>query len=110
MTDTPTNTAPEGAAAFAVAPVEAAQENSGIGHNGGPPLNDPEYWYALINEREAGAFLGLTDRTMQSWRQRGGGPKFIRISSRCIKYQRIILKGYAEARLRSSTSDLGEVA
>ena len=110
MTNTPTNTVSEGAAALAAVPDETTQVEAGVGHNGGPPLTNPDYWYGLINEREAGAFLGLTDRTMQSWRQRGGGPKFIRFSSRCIKYQRIILKGYAEERLRSSTSDLGEVA
>ena len=43
-------------------------------------------------------------------RQRGGGPRFIRISARCVKYRRVDLKAYADARLRSSTSDSGEAA
>jgi len=68
------------------------------------------YWYELINERAGGEFLGLTDRTMQAYRQRGRGPPFVRISSRCIRYRRFDLKAWAEARMRSSTSDIGEVA
>ena len=67
---------------------------------------DADYWYALIDEKEAGEFLGLTDRTMQKLRQRGGGPKYIHISSRCLRYRRIDLREYAEGRMRSSTSDM----
>lgn len=70
----------------------------------------PEYWHALINERAAANFLGLTDRSMQAFRQRGDGPRFIRISSRCIRYTRELLKAYADARVRKNTSDAGQAA
>lgn len=73
-------------------------------------VTHPYFWFGLIDEREGGAFLGLTDRTMQAYRQRGGGPKFIRISSRCIRYRRFDLKVWTEDRLRSSTSDDGKAA
>ena len=66
---------------------------------------NPGYWYELIPETEAGVFLDLTPRSMQAMRQRGVGPKFIRLSSRCIRYTRTLLKAYADARMRSSTSD-----
>ncbi len=66
--------------------------------------DDPDYWHALINEKEAGDFLGLSDRAMQKMRQAGGGPRFIRISSRCIRYTRVLLKSYADDRVRESTS------
>ena len=75
----------------------------------GPPP-DANYWNALINEKAAGAFLDLTDRTMQKFRQRGDGPRYIRISSRCLRYRRVDLREYAEARLRKSTSDPGQAA
>ena len=75
----------------------------------GPP-DASDYWHALINEKAAGDFLDLTSRTMQAMRQRGGGPRFVRISARCVKYRRVDLKSYADARLRSSTSDSGEAA
>ena len=68
---------------------------------------DPNYWHALINEKKAGDFLGLTDRTMQIMRQRGDCPPFIRISSRCLRWRRSDLRDWADARLRRSTSDPG---
>ena len=74
------------------------------------PDASADYWYALIDEKEAGEFLGLTDRTMQKLRQRGGGPKYIHISSRCLRYRRLDLREYAEGRMRSSTSDPGQAA
>ena len=79
----------------------------GIGHNGGPAL-DAEYWNGLINEKAAAAFLGVTDRTMQKWRQQGGGPEYIALSSRCVRYTRLKCRTHAEARARTSTSDQGK--
>lgn len=70
----------------------------------------PGYWNSLIDERAAAAYLGLTARFMQTARQRGDGPQFIRISSRCIRYTRSLLKTYADARVRESTSDAGPAA
>ena len=72
--------------------------------------NEFEYWYTLIDEDRAGDFLDLTKRSMQAMRQAGGGPRFIRLSARCIRYRRIDLREYSEARLRSSTSDPGPEA
>ena len=72
--------------------------------------DDPGFWHALINEREAAGFLNLEPRTMQGLRQRGGGPVFVRISSRCIRYRRLDLRAWLEARIRSSTSDPGTTA
>jgi len=66
-----------------------------------------EYWHQLIGEQAAGAFLNLTTRTLQGWRYKGGGPQYIRVSARCIRYRRADLREWAEARLRSSTSDQG---
>jgi predicted DNA-binding transcriptional regulator AlpA len=69
--------------------------------------NDQEYWFALIDEKEAAGFLGLTDRTLQKYRQQGGGPKFVKLSDRCVRYRRIDCHEYIKARLRASTSDPG---
>ena len=80
--------------------------------NGGalPPGQDPGYWHSLIDENEAAEFLGVTGRTMQALRQRGGGARYIVISARCLRYRRIDLRAWADARMRSSTSDPGEEA
>ena len=73
--------------------------------SGADPPDDLDYWNCLINEKAAAEFLGLTERAVQSMRQRGDGPRFIRLSSRCIRYTRLLLKSHADARLRMSTSD-----
>lgn len=63
----------------------------------------------LLDERAAAAALGLTPRTLQSWRARGGGPRFVRVSSRCIRYRLSDLDEWAAERVRTSTSDPGPV-
>ncbi len=72
------------------------------------PEADLAYWNALIAEKPAGDHLGLTDRTMQKFRQQGGGPRYIVISSRCIRYRRRDLEAWANARVRTSTADDGQ--
>ena len=74
--------------------------------------SDPghDYWNAFIDEKVAADFLDCTPRKMQAMRQHGDGPQFFRFSARCVKYTRLLLKSYADARIRSSTSDPGEAA
>ena len=72
------------------------------------PSDNLGFWFELIDEREAAVFLDLTERTLQKWRQAGSGPKFIRLSARCIKYRRINLREHAEERLVTSTADPGK--
>ena len=78
---------------------------SGQEDNGSDGAQD--YWFSLIDEKAAAVFLSLTDRTMQGYRQKGGGLKYIHLSSRCLRYRRIDLHNWAEARVRTSTSDTG---
>ena len=83
---------------------------SRLGHSRSPApaeSSDTNYWHALIDEKAAATFLGLERRTMQGMRQRGGGPRYYFISSRCLRYRRIDLRDWVEARMRSSTSDVG---
>jgi predicted DNA-binding transcriptional regulator AlpA len=63
---------------------------------------DPE---ALMQERDAAAFLGFSRRALEAWRSRGGGPPFVRVSARAVRYRRRDLIAWAESRLCSSTSD-----
>ena len=77
-----------------------------------PPLTEtdaasnPDYWFRLIDERQAAEFLGFSDRHMQGLRYRGGGPRFIRLSARCVRYRRYDLWKWAGDHMRVSTSDL----
>lgn len=66
---------------------------------------DPDYLDRLINENEAAAFIGYSVRALQGWRVKGGGPKFVKVSARSIRYRRRDLIDWAEARLCSNTSE-----
>ena len=60
----------------------------------------------LLDERAAAAALGMTPRAMQEWRRSGGGPQYVRISSRCIRYRPEDLREWAAERLRTTPSRL----
>ncbi len=74
------------------------------------PAADGDYWHALIAEAEAANFLGFTTRCLQGWRSRGGGPVYDKPNALNVRYRRIDLRGWAESRLRTSTSGDGEGA
>ena len=67
---------------------------------------DPDYLDRLVNENEAASFIGYTIRALQGWRVKGGGPQFIRVSARSIRYRRRDLIEWAEARLKRTTSEV----
>jgi hypothetical protein len=66
---------------------------------------DPDFLNRLISEQSAAAFLGLQVKTLQGWRVRGGGPAFVRLSRRAVRYQRRCLLNWVEARVHTSTSE-----
>jgi predicted DNA-binding transcriptional regulator AlpA len=66
---------------------------------------DPDYLDRLINENEAATFIGYTIRALQGWRVKGGGPMFVRVSGRSIRYRRRDLIQWAEERLKRTTSE-----
>ena len=61
----------------------------------------------LLTEKEAAAALGFTTRFLQNRRYTGGGPKFVRISARAVRYRVQDIEAFAADRLRTSTSDPG---
>jgi predicted DNA-binding transcriptional regulator AlpA len=65
---------------------------------------DPDYANRLINEQEAANFLGFSVRALQNWRLRGGGPEYVRVSRRSVRYRRRDLVRWADERLEAHTS------
>ena len=59
----------------------------------------------LMTERQAADYLQITIRTTQAWRYRGGGPRFVRISSRCVRYRKPDLDAWIDERMARNTSD-----
>ena len=53
---------------------------------------------SLIDQVTAAEFLGLKATTLEAWRVRGCGPKFIRLSNRAIRYWMADLVRYVRAR------------
>ncbi len=61
----------------------------------------------MIDETATAKLLGVSKRTLQGWRWRGGGPPFLRIGMRAIRYDPCALRAWIEEQRRTSTSDLG---
>ncbi len=59
----------------------------------------------LMTETEAADILCYTVRALQNWRVRGGGPKFIKVSSRSIRYRRRDLLAWIDERTRNHSSE-----
>ena len=57
----------------------------------------------LLNESSVAKILNCEVKTLQAWRCRGGGPKFIRVG-RLIRYSHEDLQAYIHSRRVSSTS------
>ncbi|MGY6626894.1 MAG: helix-turn-helix transcriptional regulator [Oceanicaulis sp.] len=62
---------------------------------------------ALMSEAKAAKFLAVSPRTLRNWRTRGNGPRFVKVSGRCIRYRMRDLAEWTDKRTRRSTSDLG---
>ncbi len=61
----------------------------------------------LLTPSAAAEYLAMTPRFLEVRRHLGGGPRYCQISSRAIRYFLSDLRAWAEARLRTSTSDPG---
>lgn len=60
----------------------------------------------LLNEKEAAEMLRYSVRALQNWRLRGGGPKFIKVSGRSVRYAISDLNAWIEERRVSHTSEI----
>ena len=67
--------------------------------------NAPEYLDQLLNEQEAAKSLSYSVRALQNWRLRGGGPKYVKVSARSIRYRRRDLIRWIESRTRANSSE-----
>lgn len=58
----------------------------------------------LLSETEAALHLGCSIRTLQSWRLRGGGPRYSKVG-RLVRYRGADLATFVDAGVRSHTSE-----
>jgi hypothetical protein len=73
---------------------------------GRPIPRDPD---VLLFGAEAAYLAGLSVRTFEGLRLRGGGPSYVKLG-RAVRYRRADVVAWAAGKLRRSTSDTGEAA
>ncbi len=61
----------------------------------------------LYDTKWSANYLGVEESTLQAWRSRGGGPRFVKINGRICRYRLEDLDAWIAERLRVSTSDPG---
>jgi hypothetical protein len=61
----------------------------------------------VLDTRTAADFLGVSPRTLEGFRVRGGGPPFVKIGG-AVRYRLRSLETYLEQRERASTCDPGQ--
>ena len=66
--------------------------------------DDPDQ---LMRQEQAALILGVTPRCLENWRWRGGGPRWIQISARCVRYRRSDLIQFIDERVKTNTSEDG---
>jgi predicted DNA-binding transcriptional regulator AlpA len=66
--------------------------------------HDADYMDRLINEHQAADYLCYSVRALQNWRVRGGGPKFVKVSGRSVRYTRRDLQAWINERRVTCTS------
>lgn len=61
----------------------------------------------VLDTRAAAEFLGVSARTLEGFRVRGGGPRFVKIGG-AVRYRLASLEEYLRHQERTSTSDSGQ--
>ena len=69
-----------------------------------PPKSSPSSPISpLLTERQVARILGVSVRTVQGWRLRGGGPRYYKLG-RSVRYSRSDVEEFLRRQLRRSTS------
>ncbi|WP_425408222.1 helix-turn-helix transcriptional regulator [Hyphococcus sp.] len=58
----------------------------------------------LLTESEAADVLGVSPRTLSNWRCRGGGPDYVKMGSKAIRYRLDDLNEFIDDRRQNNTS------
>lgn len=64
-----------------------------------PELSDKDLSPYVMDEKDAAVFIGVSQKTLQTWRSRRMGPPYIRMARKCIRYRRIDLQDFVDARV-----------
>ena len=68
--------------------------------------DNPGWLEEAIDTKAASKLTGVPVQTLETWRSRGGGPKFLKLG-RVVRYRRRALYEWMAARERRHTGDAG---
>jgi predicted DNA-binding transcriptional regulator AlpA len=71
-----------------------------------PQLAVPSTKQALMREHEAAQLLGHSVAALRKWRVKGGGPRYVKISRRSVRYRHLDLLDWIERHLVRNTSEV----
>ena len=58
----------------------------------------------LLSEKQAADFFDLTPRALQNWRTKGGGPPYVRVGHRTVRYRMSDLEAWLDSRRFENTA------
>ncbi len=64
-----------------------------------PSLSDNATASPVMDEKVAAAFIGVSQKTLQTWRSRRIGPPYVRLARKCILYRKADLEEFIDARV-----------
>ena len=67
--------------------------------------DNPSWLDEAVTTAEASRITGISVCTLHTWRSRGGGPPFLKLGGRSVRYQRRALFKWMAARTRRNTVD-----
>lgn len=68
---------------------------------------DEQKHTSVLRTRQAAAYTGLAESTLEKMRLSGDGPRFLKLTARAVAYHVRDLDAWLESRRRRSTSDDG---
>lgn len=71
-----------------------------------PQLADFTNELALLREEDVAQLLGHAKATLRKWRVNGGGPRYVKISRRSVRYRHSDLLEWIEKHLVRNTSQV----
>lgn len=57
----------------------------------------------LLHPKVVAHHLGVSTRTLEGWRYRGGGPRFVVLGPRCIRYRPEDVDAFIRDRMATNT-------
>ncbi len=57
----------------------------------------------MLSTKQAAEFLGISRRTLEKFRMTGGGPRYVAISGRCVRYDPADLEAWLDSKKRVNT-------